>query len=123
METASGVRPFGKGAVTRRATTLCAVALMLIAGAWLVVSSSGRAARLRSQHSQPAAAVPPPLVAITAEGKLYHRPDCAYIHGPARMVPGEQSIAEGYAPTTCCWGRYRATPHGQRPPPQKPSTG
>jgi hypothetical protein len=42
------------------------------------------------------------MVAVTSEGKLYHQPDCGYIRGQATMEPGEQAVAEGYAPCTRC---------------------
>jgi hypothetical protein len=91
--------------VTRKVLAWGAVAFVLMAGGWFVAASTGRTAALRSRHSEPATAAPPPLVAITAEGKLYHRPDCAYIHGPARMEPGEQAVAEGYTPCPRCLER------------------
>jgi hypothetical protein len=101
METTSGIRGVGEKAVTRRLLTLGGTVVVLMAGGWFV-ASTGRPAALRSQHSEPVTAVPPPLVAITAEGKLYHRPECAYIHGPVRMEPGDQAIAEGYTAWTRC---------------------
>jgi hypothetical protein len=91
--------------VTRRVLTLSGMAVVLLAGGWFVAASSGRTAALRSRHSEPMTAVSPPLVAITAEGKLYHRPECAYIHGPVRMEPAGQVIAEGYTPCTRCLPR------------------
>jgi hypothetical protein len=88
--------------VTRRVLTLFAIVLVLVVGGWIAAASIGRTAPLRSHHSEPATAAPPSLVAVTAEGKLYHRPECAYVHGPVRMVPGEQAISEGYTPCMRC---------------------
>jgi hypothetical protein len=47
----------------------------------------------------------PPLVAVTAEGKLYHDPHCAFIHGPARYESVAEAIADGYTPCTRCLKR------------------
>jgi hypothetical protein len=88
--------------VTRRVLTLGGTVFVLMAGGWFVAASIGRTAALRSQHSEPLTAMPPALVAVTAGGKLYHRPECAYIHGPVRMEPGDQAIAEGYTACTRC---------------------
>jgi hypothetical protein len=88
--------------MTRNVLTASAIALALLIGGWLAATSSGRSAPLRSPHSEPATAQPPSLVAVTSDGKLYHRPDCAYIHGPIQMESGEQAIAEGYTACTRC---------------------
>ena len=88
--------------MTRRVLTLCAMVLVLLVAGWMVAASAGRTAALRSRHGEPATTAPPSLVAVTAQGKLYHRPECYFLHGPVRMAPGEQAIAEGYAPCTRC---------------------
>jgi hypothetical protein len=86
---------------------MSAIALGLLAAGWLAAAGVTRPEPLRSRHSEPATARPPSLVAVTSEGKLYHRPDCAYIHGPVQMESGEQAIAEGYTPCTRCLNERR----------------
>lgn len=91
--------------MTTRVFTLTGVAVVLLVGGWLAAASSGTPNLLRSRHSDPTIAVPPPLVAVTAEGTLYHNPTCGFIHGPFRMESGEQAVADGYTPCTRCWKR------------------
>ena len=91
--------------MTRRVLSWTAVVALLLVGGWLAAVSSGRLEPLRSRHSEPATVAPPPLVAVTAEGKLYHDPDCAFIHGPVRTVSSAEAIAEGYTPCTRCLKR------------------
>ena len=77
-----------------------AVAVLMMAG-WSAAVATSRAPKLRSEHSQPAIAAPA-IVSVTERGKLFHRADCAFIHGPVRSEPGEQAIAEGYTACTRC---------------------
>jgi hypothetical protein len=42
------------------------------------------------------------MVAVTKDGKLYHKPDCTYIHGTAQLESGAQAQADGYTPCTRC---------------------
>ena len=91
--------------MTARVLLSTAVVAVLLVGVWFAAASSGRLEPLRSRHSEPTAVAPPRLVAITAEGKLYHDPDCAFIHGPVRRVSGAQAIAEGYTPCIRCLKR------------------
>lgn len=91
--------------MTKRVLLLTAVAAVLLVGGWFAAASSGPLELLRSRHSEPATAAPPSLVAVTAEGKLYHDPDCAFIHGPVRRESSVQAIAEGYTPCTRCLKR------------------
>ncbi len=91
--------------MTTRVLTLTLVALGLLVGAWLAAASSGGPGMLRSRHSDPAIAAPPPVVAVTAAGALYHRPECTFIHGPVRTESIAQAIADGYTPCTRCLKR------------------
>jgi hypothetical protein len=91
--------------MTKRVLSLTAVVAVLLVAGWFAAASSGRREPLRSRHSEPATAAPPPLVAVTAEGNLYHDPDCAFIHGPVRRESSAQAIAEGYTPCTRCLKR------------------
>jgi hypothetical protein len=85
-----------------------AVVLLMI-GSWLAASSA-KPIILRSKHSDPAMTALPALVAVTTEGKLYHDPACAFIHGPIRIEPSEQAVGEGYTPCTRCLKRYGRDP-------------
>lgn len=91
--------------MTTRVLSWTVVVAVLLVGGWFAAVSSGRTEPLRSRHSEPATVAPPPLVAVTAGGKLYHDPNCAFIHGPVRMESSAQAIAEGYTPCTRCLKR------------------
>jgi len=91
--------------VTKMVLALSSIAAALLVGGWLMAASSARPEVLRSRHSDPTMAAPPPLVGVTVEGKLYHDPGCAFIHGPVRIEPSEQAVAEGYTPCTRCLKR------------------
>ena len=86
----------------RHPWALLAMTVVVLAGGWLAAAAAGYAPALRSEHSRPAKAMPQMMVAVTDEGKLYHRPDCTFIHGPVKMEPGAQAIADGYTPCTRC---------------------
>jgi hypothetical protein len=79
-------------------------ALLAVVGG-IVAATSADAQALRSCHSEPTSAILPTVVAVTATGKLYHNPECTFIHGPLRTESGEQAIAEGYTPCTRCMKR------------------
>jgi hypothetical protein len=91
--------------VTTRVLSLTAVAAAVIVGVWLVAASLRRPAPLRSRHSDPGTAPAPALVAVTAEGKLYHASDCTFIHGPVRTESSAEAIAAGYTPCVRCLKR------------------
>ena len=75
-------------------------AAVLLTG-WTMAMASRPSAPLRSAHSLPAVTAPD-VVVVTSEGKLFHRADCEFIHGPARSESGEQAINEGYTACTRC---------------------
>jgi hypothetical protein len=91
--------------MTRRVLTLTAVVGALLIGGWLAAAAVTRPDVIRSRHGDPAMVASPPLVAVTVEGKLYHDPRCAFIHGPARRESVAQAIADGYTPCTRCLKR------------------
>ena len=78
-------------------TLMSAVVLLLIIGGWLGVSS-GEPAILRSPHSDPRITTRPEIVAVTREGKLYHNPDCAFIHGPTRVESSDRASQKAIHP-------------------------
>jgi hypothetical protein len=87
--------------MTKHTLLLSAITAVVLTAGWLAAAVT-RPHPLRSQHSEAAATAPREMVAVTDEGKLYHRPDCRYIHGPVRMESGEQAVADGYTPCTRC---------------------
>ncbi len=87
---------------TPRVLTMTSGAVALLVGGWVVAVASGRPETLRSRHSDPAATAPASTVAVTPNGKLYHRPACTFIHGPALLESGPQAVADGYTPCTRC---------------------
>lgn len=91
--------------MTTRVLDFTAGTMVLLVVGGIIVATSARPEALRSRHSDPRMAAPPAVVAVTADGKLYHTPDCAFIHGPARTESGEQAIADGYTPCTRCLKR------------------
>ncbi|HTI38989.1 MAG TPA: hypothetical protein VL484_15595 [Vicinamibacterales bacterium] len=82
-------------------STGTAVALF---AAWMASSAISSPTHLRSLHSEPASSAPA-VVVVTAEGKLFHRAGCTYVHGPARAESGSQAIADGYTPCAHCLPR------------------
>ena len=91
--------------MTYKLLTLASVAaVLLMIGSWLAASSV-QPINLRSKHSDPAITALPAMVAVTTEGRLYHDPACAFIHGPIRIEPGEQAVGEGYTPCVRCLKR------------------
>jgi hypothetical protein len=88
--------------MTKHTLLLSAITAVVLTAGWLAAAAVTRPHPLRSQHSEAAATAPRERVAVTDEGKLYHRPDCRYIHGPVRMESGEQAVADGYTPCTRC---------------------
>ena len=91
--------------MTVRVLSLTAAAALLIGGVWFAAASLGRSAPLRSRHSDPGTLAPTALVAVTAEGKLYHDPKCTFIHGPVRTESSAEAIAAGYTPCIRCLKR------------------
>lgn len=75
-----------------------------VLAATLVIFSLPRFAvpSLRAPMSEPAVQVPEHMVAVTPDGKTFHKPGCTYIHGPWRMISIEEAIREGYTPCIRC---------------------
>jgi len=89
---------------------VAAAAAILVAGGLEVArSSSVTGGKLRSEHAQPGARVPPDLfVLVSADTKIFHVPGCTFIHDKAHvrsMVAGEAE-REGYVPCARCLKRY-----------------
>ncbi|HLK32965.1 MAG TPA: hypothetical protein VKT29_07735 [Terriglobales bacterium] len=63
-------------------------------------------ATLLSRHSMPAQELPNRVVAVTAQGKLFHDPTCRYIHGKPEMISAREAADRGYTPCPRCLGKY-----------------
>jgi anti-sigma factor RsiW len=90
-----------------------AAAAVLIVGSFEVARSSGfRGPQLRSEHAQPGNGVPPHMVVVVAEdGRLFHRPQCTFIHerNKLRTMTAAEATREGYTPCVRCLKRYLET--------------
>lgn len=92
-------------------TWLCSLAAVaVLAAGFAAARGISGGVRLRSEHAHPAVRVPEGRVAVTAEGKTFHRPDCRFIHGPVEMIPAAQAVAEGYAPCVRCMRKALGEP-------------
>jgi hypothetical protein len=91
--------------MTSRTLTASVLVAMLLAAVWVVAVRGSAPTPLRTAHSEPATRIPPPLVAVTAEGKTFHTPDCSFIHAAAHLESGGQAVADGYVPCTRCLPR------------------
>ena len=56
----------------------------------------------RAPMSEPALRVPEEMVAVTADGKTFHKPGCTFIHGPWKLLSIEEAMREGYSPCIRC---------------------
>jgi len=65
---------------------------------------------LRTEHARSTQTMPTGPLVVTRSGKLFHRPTCKYIHGPATSITPEQAVAGGYTPCTRCMLEGAATP-------------
>ena len=86
--------------MTLRTWTSAIAVLCLFAAA---VIAGNTAIQSRSAHSRPAVHVRDATVIITAQGKLFHRAGCKYIHGTPRTMPAAEAEREGYTPCTRCF--------------------
>ena len=89
---------------------LVAIVASGTAFALLAIACVGSPARppLKSEHSQPAAALPDSLVAINPEGKTFHVATCRYLHGKTELVSAEAAVRNGYTP--CLSDMLRSKP-------------
>src|SRR5947208_8521693 len=80
-------------------TVILVAALVLWFAQW---TTHAAAPALRSEHSEPAVAMPAKQVAVTAAGKQFHAPTCRFIHGKVEMMSAEEAAAKGYTPDPRC---------------------
>ncbi len=86
-----------------------AAAVLLAGGLEVARSSSLTRARLRSEHAQSAAGVPPGMIVIVAaDGKTFHVSGCTFIHDKEhlRTLTAREALNEGYAPCVRCMRKY-----------------
>jgi hypothetical protein len=65
-----------------------------------------------SAMSQPAVGSLPAQVALVRAGKLFHVPECPYMHGQVILLDTAEAIREGYTPCPRCMGQYLPHPLG-----------
>jgi hypothetical protein len=65
-----------------------------------------------SAMSQPAVGSLPAQVALVRAGKLFHVPECPYMHGQVVLLDTSEAIREGYTPCPRCMGQYLRHPLG-----------
>src|SRR6266571_1097713 len=89
---------------------VAAAAAVLVAGGLEVArSSSITGGKLRSEHAQPAAGIPPEMmVLVAAGGKTFHVAGCTFIHDKEhlRTLPAREALNLGYAPCVRCMRKY-----------------
>ena len=65
--------------MTKNTLLLSAITIVALTLGWATATAVGQSHPLRSRHGEGATSPPTGMVAVTPEGKLYHRPDCGYI--------------------------------------------
>ena len=88
--------------MTRRVWSWTAAATVVLVVGWVATTAGGLSPKLRSEHAVPAVTAPDLAVVVTDQGKLFHRADCTFIHGPARSETAGQAMSEGYTACTRC---------------------
>ena len=79
------------------------VVFLVAIGVWAAQWRTHAAALpLRSEHSEPAVAMPAQPVAVTVAGKQFHAPTCRFIHGKVEMMSAEEAAKQGYTPDPRC---------------------
>lgn len=96
----------------RSLSMLAVAAVALVAGAVTFGNSSVFAhPDMRSRLAQPPHKLPPSLmVAVSAEGKVFHVPGCKFLHNRVgespQLMTAAQALREGYAPCARCLRQY-----------------
>jgi Putative zinc-finger len=87
-------------------------ALALFAGGLRLANSLTASPPLKSQHAQTGQGVPPDmLVVVTANARLFHAPDCGFIHNKntERTLTAAEAMRQGYVPCLRCMREYLHT--------------
>jgi hypothetical protein len=88
--------------MTHKSIVITSLTLVLVTVVWLAGAVTAYESHVRCRHSRPATGTPPDVVAVTAQGAVFHRPGCTYVHGPVRLETGVAATASGYTPCTRC---------------------
>ena len=93
--------------------TVAAAAAVLVAGSFEVARSSVFSRpELRSEHARPRIGAPPDMmVVVSANGKIFHKSGCPYIHDKAsvRTLVARDALRQGYTPCVRCMKEYLST--------------
>jgi hypothetical protein len=88
---------------------VAAAAALLVVGSFEVANSAGvTGTTLRSEHAQDGARVPPNLLVVVTDGRVFHAPECTLIHHKnlERSMIASEAVREGYVPCTRCLKHY-----------------
>ena len=103
---------------------VAAAAALLVVGSFEIANSAGlNETTLRSQLAQDGSRVPPNLLVVVTDGRVFHAPECTLIHHKnlEHTMIASQAVREGYVPCTRCLKRYLTSVAQLRP--QTPDTG
>lgn len=88
--------------MTRMVWAWTAAATFVLLVGWVATTAGNPSPKLRSEHAVPAVTAADLAVVVTDQGKLFHRADCTFIHGPARAETAGRAMVEGYTACTRC---------------------
>lgn len=87
-------------------------ALALITGGLRLVNSWSRGSQPRSEQAQSGKNIPPDLAVVVAAGtKVFHVPDCIFIHDKPnlRKMTAKEALRGGFTPCPRCLKKYLET--------------
>lgn len=106
--------PWGFG--NARSLWMLAVAAIALLAGGLALGNSFvfKQPELRSEHAQPPHGVPSALiVAVSAEGKIFHVPGCKFLHvregESVKLMTAADAMKQGYSPCSRCLRQYLST--------------
>lgn len=91
---------------------LAVAAVALLAGGVALGNSAVfKQPELRSEHAKPSHKIPPSLmVAVSTEGKLFHVPNCKYLHRrdgeSPELITAAEAMKQGFTPCPRCLRQY-----------------
>ena len=91
---------------------LAVAAVALLAGGVALGNSAVfNQPELRSEHAKPSHKIPPSLmVAVSTEGKLFHVPNCKYLHRregqSPELITAAEAMKQGFTPCPRCLHQY-----------------
>ena len=84
-------------------------AVVTVGGVGLASSASSRKPEPRSAHARNGTGVPPDLLVVVSDkGKIFHAPDCTFIHDRTnlRTIAARDAQQQGYSPCVRCMKQY-----------------